>query len=81
MVPLTNADAIEEQRPSIANYPSVESEAPGGREHQQTDKHDGRILNETPATAQPSLSIIRKCKYLESKKNGGRKVPVTHKAH
>lgn len=77
---LTNTNAIEKQRPSIADYPSVKSDTPGGREHQQTDKHDSCILDETPSTAQPSLGDIRNCVCLERKING-EKVPVPHKAH
>lgn len=52
---LTNTDTVDEQRPSIANHPAVEGKAPGSREHQQTDKHDGRILNQAPTTTDPDL--------------------------
>lgn len=44
---------IEEERPSIADNPALEGQPPRSREHKQTDKHDGGILNETPATTNP----------------------------
>lgn len=45
--------AVEEERPSIADNPALEGQTPRSREHEQTDKHDGGILNETPATTNP----------------------------
>jgi hypothetical protein len=53
----TNADTVEEEGPGIANYPAVLGDTPGGGQHDQTDKHDGRILNQTPTTANPVLKL------------------------
>lgn len=52
----TNTDTVEEQRPRIADHPAVLGNTPGGGQHEQTDEHDGSILNQTPTTANPALN-------------------------
>jgi hypothetical protein len=42
---LTNTNAIEEQRPGVADNPAILSDSPGRGKHQKTDKHDCGILN------------------------------------
>lgn len=49
----TNTQAVEEERPSVANDPTLEGHAPRGSEHEKTDEHDDGVLDETPATADP----------------------------
>ena len=44
---------VEEERPSIADNPALEVQTPRSREHEQPNKHDGGILDETPATTNP----------------------------
>jgi hypothetical protein len=45
----TDTNGIEEERPSVADYPSIERGSPGSSEHDETDKHDDGVLNETPS--------------------------------
>ena len=40
-----NTNAVEEQRPDVANDPAVERSSPRADQHDQTDKHDDGILN------------------------------------
>lgn len=49
----TNTNRVEEERPSIADDPALESKTPGSGKHEETNKHDDGILNETPATTNP----------------------------
>lgn len=49
----SDTQAVEKQRPSIANNPALEGQTPTGCKHEQTDKHDEGILNKTPATTNP----------------------------
>lgn len=49
----TNTNRVEEERPGIANDPALQRKTPGSGKHDQTDKHDDGVLNETPATTDP----------------------------
>lgn len=49
----TNTDAVEEQRPCVADDPAVLVDTPSSSKHEKTDEHDSGILNETPATTNP----------------------------
>ena len=49
----SHSDRVEPQGPSVADDPAVERGAPGGREHEETDEHDGGILNQTPSSPEP----------------------------
>jgi len=44
---------IEEEGPGVADDPTLEIETPACRDHEQTDKHDGSILDQAPAAADP----------------------------
>ena len=46
----TDTNGVEEQRPGVTDDPTVLGETPSGSQHEQTDKHNSSILNETPAT-------------------------------
>jgi hypothetical protein len=46
----TNTDAVEHQRESVADDPSVQRDTPGSSEHEKTAKHNQSILDETPST-------------------------------
>ena len=74
---LTNTNTIEKQRPSIADHPAVQSNTPSGRKHQQTDKHDCRILDETKSPTKPNVVRTRTNVKKKKKEN----VPVTHNTH
>lgn len=69
----SNTDTVEEQRPSVANNPAVLGDTPGGGKHDQTDKHNCGILNQTPATAKP-----RKHKVKNAANSIG---PIRHTSH
>lgn len=56
----TDTQAVEEERPSVANDPALEGHAPRGSEHEETDEHDDGVLNETPATADPITNDTNK---------------------
>ena len=57
-----NTDTVEEERPSITDDPSVLSHTPRCSKHEQTQKHDGSILNETPTSTQPAArSEMHRC--------------------
>jgi hypothetical protein len=49
----SDTDAVEEERPDIADNPTVLGNAPGSCEHEQTEKHDRSILNQTPSATEP----------------------------
>lgn len=49
----TNTDRVEEERPGIADDPALKSKTPGSGKHEETDKHDDGVLDETPATTDP----------------------------
>lgn len=49
----TNTNTVEEERNSVADDPALEVETPRGSEHEQTAKHDQRILDETPSATKP----------------------------
>lgn len=49
----TDTNAVEEERPDVADNPTVLSDTPSGCEHQQTDKHDDGILDETVSATEP----------------------------
>src|SRR5436190_1485139 len=44
-----DADAVEEERPDVADDPAVSRHTPRGCEHDKTNGHDGSILDQTPA--------------------------------
>lgn len=48
-----DTNAVEEERPGVADDPSVLGNTPGGHQHDQTDEHDGGVLDQTPATTNP----------------------------
>ena len=48
-----NADAVDEERQDVADDPAVLGRAPRGGEHDEAEGHDGSILNQSPATADP----------------------------
>ena len=48
-----DTDAIEKERPDVADDPAILCHTPGCRKHYQTQGHDGSILDQTPATANP----------------------------
>lgn len=48
-----DTDTVDEQRQDVADDPAVPGNTPGAGEHNQTDSHDGGILDKTPATANP----------------------------
>lgn len=43
----TDTDTVDEERPGVADNPSVEGGSPDGGQEQYTDEHDKRVLNET----------------------------------
>lgn len=45
----TDADAVEEEGPGVADDPAVEGGAPGGNEHDEAEEHDDGVLDETPS--------------------------------
>src|SRR5436853_120499 len=49
----SNADAVEEQRPDVANNPTILSDTPRTHQHDETEEHDGGILNQAPPSTQP----------------------------
>lgn len=49
----THPNAVEEQNPGIKDHPSIQAGSPRGGEQDKTQKHDGSILDETKATANP----------------------------
>lgn len=48
-----DADAVDEERPGVAHHPAVLGDAPGGRDHDETQQHDDGILDEAPPSTQP----------------------------
>ena len=48
-----DTDTVEEERPGVANDPTVLGDTPTAHQHDETDKHDGGVLDKTPATAEP----------------------------
>lgn len=54
----TDTDTVEEERPGVANDPAVLGDTPSSSQHQQTDKHDGGILDQTPATTDPKTISV-----------------------
>jgi hypothetical protein len=58
---LTDTNAVEEQRPGVANDPAVLSDSPGRGKHQKTDKHDCGILDQTPSSTEPVVQPSKKC--------------------
>jgi len=44
---------IEKQRPSVADNPAFQGQAPAGSDHEQANEHDGSILDQTPTTTNP----------------------------
>lgn len=53
----TNTNTVEEERDGVADDPALEIETPRGREHEQTAKHDQRILDETPSATEPGWGV------------------------
>ena len=51
----TDANAVEEERPDVADNPAVLGHAPCGREHDQAEKHDHCVLDQTETTTDPRL--------------------------
>lgn len=51
----TNTNAVEEKGPCVADDPTVQSGTPSADKHDETKKHDGCILDQTPSTTEPSL--------------------------
>ena len=49
----TNTNAVEEERPGVADDPAVLSDTPSTHQHDQTSEHDRGVLNQTPATTNP----------------------------
>lgn len=49
----TNTNRVEEERPGIADDPTLQRKTPRSSKHDQTNKHDDGVLNETPATTDP----------------------------
>ena len=41
----TNTDPVEEERPDVADHPSILSDTPCRGQHDKPDKHDCGILN------------------------------------
>lgn len=48
-----DADAVNKERPGIADDPAVLRDAPGGGDHDQTQQHDGGVLNQAPSSTKP----------------------------
>lgn len=48
-----NTNSVEEERPNVADDPSVLSNSPRRRQHEETDKHDGGVLYEAPSPTDP----------------------------
>ena len=53
----TDTDTIHEERPSVADNPSVQVGAPRSSKHDQTEEHDEGILAQTPATADTARKV------------------------
>ena len=53
----TNTDAVEEQGPHITDDPAIQSSAPSTDKHDQTNEHDGCVLNQTPSTTEPRHAL------------------------
>jgi hypothetical protein len=53
----TDTNPIEKKRPGVADNPAIEIAAPGCCEHDETEKHDNGVLNQTPATANPEALL------------------------
>src|SRR5947207_15324553 len=49
----SNANAVEEQSPDVANNPAILSDTPRTHQHDETEEHDGGILNEAPPSTHP----------------------------
>ena len=49
----TNTNTVDEQTPSIHDRPTAQRGSPHGRQHDQSDKHDQGVLNETEFPADP----------------------------
>ena len=45
----TNTDTVEEEGPGVADHPAIQVGAPGSHKHEQTEEHDGGVLDQTPA--------------------------------
>jgi hypothetical protein len=56
---LTDSNAVKEQRPGVADNPTVLGDTPRSGKHQKTDEHDGGILDKTPPAADPAFRMIR----------------------
>lgn len=52
-----NTDTVEEERPGVAYNPAIHCDTPRCGKHEQTEKHDCGILNQTPSTAEPRLAV------------------------
>ena len=54
---LTDTNAVDEQRPGIANHPSIQRQTPSSRDHNQTKNHDHCILDKTPSSTNPAYLL------------------------
>lgn len=53
----TDADAVEEEGPSVADDPTFQADTPRCSQHEQADEHDGSILDKTPSTTEVVTKI------------------------
>jgi hypothetical protein len=49
----SNTNAVEEERPDVADDPAILRYTPSRSQHDETEQHDGRVLDQTPASANP----------------------------
>ena len=54
----TDANPVEEQTPSVKDNPPVLGRCPRSSKHEKSNEHDDSILNETPPSTQPILTLI-----------------------
>ena len=51
----TDTNAVKEKGPCVADDPTVQGGTPSTDQHDETEKHDGCILDQTPSTTEPSI--------------------------
>ncbi len=53
-----DSDPIKKESPNVANNPSILGHAPCGREHDQSNEHNGGVLDQTPSSTEPRISLV-----------------------
>ena len=51
----TNTNPVEKERPRVADDPTVEGGTPSADKHDETQEHDGGILDQTPSPTKPDI--------------------------